>query len=134
MAGKREATKLATLHETADIGIDEFDLWSPRRRPEGHNFALRLSGPIAPFSVQQISNGIYRPTSTVNAWVALPTDPNPTVSLEWQEPKKISRVVIDFDPDWDHTMESVMRWHPDRAMPFTVRDFQLETEEGKVAL
>jgi hypothetical protein len=120
--------------KTSEIGVDAFDLWSPRRRPEGHNFALRLSEPIAPFSAAQIGNGIYRPTSTANAWVALPTDPNPAISLEWQAPQTISRVVIDFDPDWDHTMESVMRWHPDRAMPFTVRDFQLETEEGKVLL
>ncbi len=40
-------------------------------------------------------------------------------------------IVIDFDPDWDHPMESVIRWHHDRAMPTTVKDFELETEEGK---
>jgi len=117
---------------TKEIGMDAFEMWCPRRRPDGHNLALRLSAPIAPFSARQITNGIYRPTSTANAWAADPADPNPAVSLEWQTPQKISRIVLDFDPDWDHTMESVLRWHPDRAMPFTVRDFQVETEEGKV--
>jgi len=117
---------------TSDIGVDEFELWSPRRRPAGHNFALGLSAPIAPFSAQQIGNGIYRPTSTVNAWVADPTDLAPTLSMTWPTPQKITRVVIDLDPDWDHTMESVMLWHPDRAMPFTASDFQLETEAGAV--
>ena len=31
-------------------------------------------------------------------------------------------------------MESVMKIHPERAIPFTVRDFQLETGTGEVIL
>lgn len=129
-----ESDMWGNTKKTCDIGIDAFELWSPRRRPDGHNFALRLSTPIAPYSAEQVGNGIYRPTSVTNAWVADPSDSNPAVSLEWSAPQMISRVVLDFDPDWDHTMESVIRWHPDRAMPFTVRDFQLESETGEIIL
>jgi len=129
---QKETYHTATKLQASEIGVEPFELWSPHRRPDGQNFALRLSTSIAPYAAQQVCNGVYRPTSTVNAWVADPVDLNPALSLEWQAPQKISRLVIDFDPDWDHPMESVIRWHADRAMPFTVRDFQLETEEGRV--
>jgi hypothetical protein len=117
-----------------DPGIDEFELWSPRRRPEGQNFAFRLSHPIAPYSPRQVLNGIGRPTTATNAWVADPADPSPAISLEWPTPQEITRVVLDFDPDWEHPMESVFKIHAERAIPFTVRDFQMETETGKVLL
>jgi hypothetical protein len=129
---QKDADLAGNTARTSDIGVDEFDLWSPRRRPLGHNLALGLSTSIAPFSVRQVTNGVYRPTSTVNAWVADPSDTNPAISLEWENPKTINQVVLDFDPDWDHTMESVMRWHPDRAMPFTVCDLQIENENGDI--
>jgi hypothetical protein len=129
---QKDADLAGNTARTSDIGVDEFDLWSPRRRPLGHNLALWLSTSIAPFSSRQVTNGVYRPTSTVNAWVADPADTNPAISLEWENSKTINHVVLDFDPDWDHTMESVMRWHPDRAMPFTVCDFQIENENGDI--
>jgi hypothetical protein len=131
---QKETYHTAKKLQASEIGIDPFELWSPHRRPEGQNFALRLSDPIAPYSARQVCNGIYRPTSAVNAWVADPGDTDPSLSLEWSAPQKISRVVLDFDPDWDHPMESVIRLHPERAVPFMVRDFQLETETGKVLL
>ena len=84
------------------------------------------------FSAAQILNGLYRPTKATNAWVAAPADPAPSVTLTWEAPQKISRVVVDFDPDWDHPMESVIKWHHERAMPFTVRHFQIGTPDGKV--
>ncbi|HVU33209.1 MAG TPA: FAD-dependent oxidoreductase [Opitutaceae bacterium] len=116
----------------AGIEVDSFELWSPRRRPAGWNFALRLSTPIAPYAVAQITNGVYRPTSTVNAWVADPADQDPAVTLEWDAPQSVRKVVVDLDPDWDHPMESVIRWHEDRAMPFTVKNFQIEDGSGKI--
>ncbi len=123
------ATRKASTH---DLGVENFELWSPVRRPEGQNFSFRLSAPVKSFGVAQITNGLYRPTKTANAWVAELTDPNPSVMLTWEAPQEISRVVLDFDPDWDHPMESVIRWHHERAMPFTVCDFQIETPDGEV--
>jgi hypothetical protein len=133
-AQQRNGDIVGNIACVSDLGIDAFDLWSPRRRPGGQNFAFRLSAPISPYSAQQIANGIYRPTSAVNAWVARPDDRAPAISLEWETPKKVVSIIVDFDPDWDHPIESVMRWHPERAMPFTARDFQLENETGEVLL
>jgi hypothetical protein len=117
-----------------DIGIDVFELWSPRRRPDGENFAFRLSEPLCAYRAGNVVNGVYRPTSGSNAWVAAPGDANPALTLEWPAALEIGRLVLDFDPDWDHPMESVMKIHPERAIPFTVRDFQLETGTGEVIL
>ena len=41
-------------------------------------------------------------TETVNAWVTDPPDPKPELVLSWPDPVSISRVILEFDPDWDH--------------------------------
>ena len=33
--------------------------------------------------------------------------------------------IDEFDPDWDHPMESVLMTHPEEVAPFMVRDFDL---------
>ncbi len=129
---QKDGDQAGNKAKTSEIGIDAFELWSPRRRPAGENFALRLSQPLSPGGAGQVLNGLYRPVSTVNAWLAAADDAAPALTLEWAEPRTVGRVVIDFDPDWDHPMESVIRYHPERAVPFTVRDFQLEGDTGEV--
>lgn len=109
----------------ADIGVDQFEFWQPHRRPGGHNLALRLAPPLTPFGVANLVNGIARPTSQANAWVADPTDPRPAVTLTWREPQTIARVELSFDTDFDHPMESVLWGHPEREMPFCVRQWRL---------
>jgi hypothetical protein len=132
--GQQDGDMAGNVTQTSEIGVDAFDLWSPRRRPEGQNFAFQLSSAIHPFSAQQVVNGLYRSTSATNIWVAEPHDPAPALFLEWNDVQRLDQLVLDFDPDWDHPMESVMRWHHERAMPFTVRDFQVETEAGSVLM
>ena len=46
----------------------------------------------------------------------------------------ISRLTIEFDPDWDHAMESVLMTHPEETVPFLVKDFDLLDEAGAIVL
>ena len=108
-----------------DIGVEAFEFWTPERRPNGHNIALRLEPGLHPFAVKNIHNGIQRPTYQPNAWVADLRDTNPTLTIHWDSPKQIREVVLHFDADFDHPLESVLMTHPETVMPFCVRDFVL---------
>jgi hypothetical protein len=52
-------------------------------------------------------------------------DKEPTLTFNWDTPKSISRVELFFDTDYDHPMESVLMGHPEREMPFCLRDYRL---------
>ncbi len=114
----------------ADSGVDDFEFWCPQRRPEGQNIALRLSDPISLFCAENLRNGIERPVSHPNAWVADPFDENPHVRLSWNVPQWIARVELAFDTDFDHAMESVLMTHPERVMPFCVSNYRIEDAAG----
>ncbi len=116
------------------IGIDTFEFWLPKRRPEGRNLALTIDPPLEWFLPKQITHGPARPTTAANAWVADPTDPRPQLHLTWPKPISIGRVIIEFDADWDHPMESVLMTHPEEVVPFLVRDFELLDDAGNSLL
>ena len=56
-----------------DIGIDEFEFWTPERRPAGHNVHLRFQPALDEFGARNLLNGHTRPWIGSNAWVADPT-------------------------------------------------------------
>jgi len=114
------------------IGMDAFEFWCPQRRPEGLNLAMKISPGLDVFDGANIRNGLARPTVRPNAWVADPGDPAPSVRLTWKESQRISRIVIKFDTDADHPMESVLMTHPETVMPFCVRKFTVYGCEGQV--
>jgi hypothetical protein len=105
-----------------DIGIDAFEFWCPGRRPNGANIAMKILRELKVFGADNIVNGINRPVSKPNAWAASLTDPDPRMMLQWKEKKSIRKIVIDFDTDFDHPMETVLMTHPETAMPFCVQD------------
>lgn len=107
------------------IGVDTFEFWLPKRRPEGQNLAMTFEPPLTGFGASQISRGPARPVGGVNAWVADPADESPELELRWSEAVEVKRVVLEFDPDWDHAMESVLMTHPEEVVPFMVKDFEL---------
>lgn len=113
-------------------GIESIEFWTPQRRPNGRNLALEITPPLSAFSAAQIVNGIDRPTFAANAWVAEPSDPCPTLTLKWSAPRRISRVELWFDSDYDHPLESVLLGHPENASPFCVRQWRLKDGSGKV--
>jgi hypothetical protein len=124
-AGNKAVAKSNTQSPPPGIGIDTFEFWTPKRRPAGKNLALTLDPPLRAFGVENLVNGISRPTRATNAWVADFSHEQPAVHLAWDQPQTISCIEIDFDTDFDHPMESVLMGHPERDMPFCVRDVKI---------
>ena len=117
---------------TEDIGVDAFEFWCPQRRPAGQNLALYVEPGLRCFSPETVRNGVQRPTHQPNAWVADPGDPAPRLTLEWPEPRTISRLDLGFDTDFDHPMETVLMQHPEANMPFCVRQYRIFDEVGNL--
>jgi len=110
---------------TEDIGVDTFEFWCPERRPAGQNLALTINGGIQLFGADNSRNGLQRPTSQPNAWVAAADDPNPTITLSWPDKQQISRVELRFDTDFDHPLETVIMIHPETVSPFCVDEYEV---------
>jgi hypothetical protein len=113
-------------------GIDTFEFWLPSRRPAGHNLAITVDPPIDLFGAENVQNGIARPTTSPNAWVADPSDPHPRLTLSWAAPKHIRQINLSFDTDFDHPMESVLMGHPEREIPFCVKRYRITGADGVV--
>jgi len=115
-----------------DIGVERFEFWLPRRRPAGHNLAMKIEPAIDAFVPQNVVNGIARPTNQPNAWVADFADVRPTLTLQWDGPRDIGRIELTFDTDYDHPMESVLMGHPEQVMPLCVRSYRILDDAGRV--
>ena len=115
-----------------DIGVDTFEFWTPPRRPAGHNLALTFRPPVDAFDPANVSNGLGRPTTSVNAWVADPEDPCPTLRLRWDAPRTIREIVLVFDSDTDHAMETTLMGHPENVVPFMVRRWRILAGAGEL--
>ena len=115
-----------------DIGMEAFEFWCPARRPGGHNLAMRLRPGLPVFGAENLRSGVMRPTHLPNAWVADPEDSNPQLTLRWDEPRSLRRVVLHWDTDFDHPMESALMGHPESVMPFCVQHYQLQDDQGQV--
>lgn len=114
------------------VGVDEFEFWCPQRRPDGQNIAVTFKQQLDTFASKQLKNGVNRPVTTTNAWVANPKDKTPTVVLDWDTPQEIARIDLWFDTDFDHAMESVLMSHPENIMPFCVRAYTIKDSSGKI--
>jgi hypothetical protein len=115
-----------------DIGVDSFEFWCPQRRPAGKNLAVQVALSEKIFDPHNLVNGIDRPSHHPNAWVADLNDPSPSVTVRWKEMKSIRTIEIVLDTDFDHPMESVLMGHPERVMPFCVRNLYIENDQGEV--
>jgi len=113
-------------------GIFSFEFWTPKKRPAGHNIAMFFDPAVEIASIENIRNGFTRPTRVTNAWIASHADPSPTISLVWPKKVRISRILLFFDPDYDHPMESVLMGHPEDRVPFVVRDYKIEDGQGRL--
>lgn len=117
---------------TEDIGVDSFEFWCPKRRPQGKNLAMKFEPAIESFEVENVRNEIFRPLVGTNAWVADLRDENPTITLSWNKKEWISEITLFFDTDSDHAMENVQMGHYDSAMPFCVKEYKITDENGIV--
>ena len=116
----------------ANSGVESFEMWMTRRRPQPQNLAFTLDAPLAVFGPANLTSGVNRPTTAANAWVADLADPAPTVTLRWDKSVTIGRVVLSFDNDANHPMESILMGHPERFMPYCVKRFRLTAGSGNV--
>jgi hypothetical protein len=128
----RAVAKSPRQEPPPDSGIDSFEFWIPQRRPGGKHFALTFEPPLDVFRAANIVNGIVRPTNQPNAWVADVADAAPALTLCWDKPQTVARIELTFDTDFDHPMESVLMGHPERVMPFCVRQFEVRDGAGRV--
>jgi hypothetical protein len=115
-----------------DIGIDTFEFWCPQRRPEGRNLAFKMNKGLRAFKKEFVINGIARPVQRTNVWCADPEDKNPFIMLKWDSLQWITSCILTFDADYDNAMESSLMHHPENVMPFCVRDFSIEDDEGRI--
>ncbi|MBN2022204.1 MAG: FAD-dependent oxidoreductase [Pirellulales bacterium] len=112
-------------------GGDAFEIWHPLPSPKGHLLAIRLDPALDVFAPEAAVNGIARPTSGPNAWVADLSDPRPALRLSWPEPRKIGRVELVFDTDRDNPLCSVLYAHPERVLPQCVRRYRILDARGR---
>ncbi len=115
-----------------DIGFESFEFWTPARRPEGHNIALTISPPLDCFQASNLFNGYYRPFLQPNAWVASQDDVRPELSISWAQTKTIRKLVLSFDTDFDHPMETSIWGHPERIVPFVVREYEIRNDQDEL--
>jgi hypothetical protein len=126
----RDVAVSGTQSPPPGIGIDTFDFWLPNRRPDPQQLGFRLNRALQAFHPEHLTSGTFRPTRGANAWVADPEDDRPFVRLQWSAPVRVSSLVLHFDADWDHPLESTLRVHPERVVPLLVRSFRVEDGEG----
>ncbi|MCK9639704.1 MAG: FAD-dependent oxidoreductase [Prolixibacteraceae bacterium] len=113
-------------------GFESFEFWCAERRPKGQNIAMSISPALNCFQKDNAINGYTRPYIQSNLWVAEWNDEHPSLTLKWDETKTIYSIILFFDTDFDHPMESSQMGHPENVMPFVVRDYQIEDGAGNV--
>lgn len=116
-----------------EIGAEDFEFWTPERRPHHRNLAIQLDPAPTPFESANLNDGYARPFDTAHAWVAALDDEQPVVELMWRQPQTIARVDLAFDTDFDHPMQSVIVKHPEAVAPMCVRQFRiLDGDTGRL--
>ena len=112
------------------IGFDVFEFWTPER--QGKNIAFSIYPALECFGVDNLTNGIHRPYLSANAWVADLNDQHPELKLHWTKPEILKKLHLYFDTDFDHPMETSIWGHPQRVVPYVVRDYQVLDEHGQL--
>ena len=95
--------------------------------------AVVFDPPLRPYSSEFLANGYERPFIQTNAWAAALEDAAPAVTCRWDTVQTIRRIIISFDSDYDHPMESVQMGHPESVVPFCVKHFRvLDTQQNVI--
>ncbi|MDR1456262.1 MAG: FAD-dependent oxidoreductase [Tannerella sp.] len=112
-------------------GIEEVPYYPPERRPGGKNLALKASPAIRSFEAANLLSGIFRPAAdSTNAWAAPLSDKTPSLHCAWSENQTVEKIILWFDSDFDHAMESCLMGHPEDVMPFCVQKFRITDDAG----
>lgn len=108
-----------------NCGLESFEFWCPERRPEGKNMAMKIHPPLPIGDMLHLQNGYTRPARSTNAWIASDTDTDPTLTYHWNTPQTFREIILFFDTDFDHPMESVQMGHTEAIIPFCVREYTI---------
>lgn len=115
-----------------NYGVEEFDFWTPKRRPDYKNIALKFHKSISTFSTENLKTTVFRPFLSSNCWIAGMNDKKPWLLLKWTEAQSINKIRLFFDVDYDHPLESSHREQPENIMPYCVRKFNIKDQNGKL--
>ena len=115
-----------------DIGVDTFEFWCPKRRPEGKNIALEFSAPLTCFGAENLLNGYFRPYIQPNGWIPAPDDRTPSVRIDLGEERTVRQIRLFFDTDFDHALENVQMEHFDSVMPQCIRNYRITDGDGNL--
>ncbi len=113
-------------------GFESFEFWCPERRPKGQNIAMTISPGIPVFAVENLVNGFTRPHILPNAWVAGREDTSPSLTLSWDSPQTIKKIILYFDTDFDHPMESSQMGHPEDVIPYCIKKYRITDDQNRV--
>lgn len=108
-----------------DVGVDTFEFWCPKRRPEGRNLALEIRPALPAFHPEFLRNGIQRPTAATNAWVADYNEEVSKITIQWNETVTIQTIELFFDTDLDHPLETVLMHNPETTMVFCASNIKV---------
>lgn len=131
-AGNKAVSNTGAQTPPEGIGMDAFEFWTPKRRPAGDNMAISFTAPLYKYAANNIQNGYARPYHAPNAWAADLADASPRLTLQWDQPRSIQTIQLSFDADFDHPMESVLMHHPERVMPFCIRNYTVYDGQGNL--
>lgn len=114
----------------AGIGVETFEFWCPKRRPEAKNIALSFSPALDCFGAENLKSSYYRPYLKPNSWIPAKEDRTPWAKVDFGEDKKISSIRVFFDTDADHAMETVQMGHSESVMPCCYRNLKVYDGKG----
>jgi hypothetical protein len=106
-----------------EMGVESFEFWIPRRRPDSFLISMEISPPLRAYAPDHLQNGFTRPYLRTNAWTADINDLGPTIIFTWEKLQEISEIIIFFDTDYDHALESSLYGHPENVIPFCVTEY-----------
>ncbi|WCE29150.1 FAD-dependent oxidoreductase [Vibrio sp. SCSIO 43137] len=108
-----------------DWGVDEFEFWLPKRRPNKFLAAFSLDRALQAYSADYVIDGHLRPSNHSHGWVPDSNDANPELTLTLDSPSKLSRITLMFDNDFDHAMETAQWGHSENVSPNCVKDYDI---------
>ncbi len=112
------------------IGVESFEFWCPKRRPESKNFAMSFKPALDCFKAENIKSAYYRPYIGTNAWVPSFDDKAPWIEVDLGGIRSVSSLKLFFDTDPDHAMETVQMGHFESVMPCCYRNFSIYDNTG----
>ncbi|MDR2037609.1 MAG: FAD-dependent oxidoreductase [Bacteroidales bacterium] len=119
--------------ENEKHGVEEIPMYTPGRRPGGKNIAMKFDPALKVFGTEQLKTGIFRPGSgAANSWIAPLNDKQPFIICEWKQVQSIRSMILWFDTDFDHPMESCLMGHPEDVIPFCVQKYNIVDDKGTV--